>query len=304
MPFRSNFRWLTGLLLLQTLAVLGQEKMSPFFVFNNGISDTATYKTPGAQAALAARMGFDGVEKNRLDDFPEFYRAVQKNGLKLNALYVEVNLDNEKTPYDPRLEEVFRTLKGTDAMPWLFITSAKYTPSSAENDERAVAILREIADLAQRYDLRVMVYPHVWFWLQSVDDALRVVKKVARPNLGLTFNLCHYFATQFYAGQNPERNFAALAAKAAPHVFALSVNGLTFPPASHERGRIWDDFIQPLGSGNYDTYAFLKTFWDAGFRGPVGLQCYNVKGDKQTHLRQSVKTWQGYLKRYAQEKQR
>lgn len=301
MKFRFSRFFLLLLLACPALAQ-DQEVCSPFFVFNNGISDTAAYKTPEAQVALAARMGFDGVEKNRLDQFPAFYHAAQKHGLKLYTMYVQVNLDDDKNPYDRRLEEAFRTLKGTKAMPWLFITSAKYTNSSSENDARAVVAVREIADLAQRYGLRVMLYPHVWFWLQSVDDALRVIEKVDRPNVGMTFNLCHYFATQFYAGQNPERNFAALAAKAAPRVFALSVNGLTFPPASHERGKVWDSLIQPLGSGTYDTYAFLKTFWDAGFRGPVGLQCYSVKGDKPTHLRQSVQTYQAYLKRYAQEK--
>lgn len=299
---KLNLFRFAALLLLPLPVVFAQEARSPFFVFNNGIADTAAYKTPEAQLALAARMGFDGVEKNRLDGFPEFYRAARASGMKVYALYVQVNLDDEKAPYDRRLEETFRTLRGTEAMPWLFITSEKLTPSSAENDERAVRILRDIADLAQRYDLRVMVYPHVWFWLQSVDDALRVVQKVARPNLGMAFNLCHFFATQFYAGQNPTRNFAAVAAKAAPYVFALSVNGLSYPPASHERGKLWDDFIQPLGSGNFDTYAVLKTFWDAGFRGPVGLQCYNVKGDKPTHLRQSVQTYRAYQQRYAREK--
>ncbi|WP_375444785.1 hypothetical protein [uncultured Fibrella sp.] len=25
---------------------------------------------------------------------------------------------------------------------------------------------------------------------------------------------------------------------------------------------VWDTLIQPLGEGRYDTYGFLKTFWD------------------------------------------
>ena len=275
-----------------------REVRSPFFVFNNGLSDTAAYKTPEAQVALAKRVGFDGVEKNRLDNFPEFYQALKNNGLNLYTLYVQVNLDDEQNPYDRRLEETFKTIRGTDAMPWLFVTSQKLKPSSPEGDTRAVAILRDIADLAQRYGVRVMVYPHIWFWLQSPDDALRVLRQVARPNAGMTFNLCHYLATQFYEGQDPRRNFAAWAAKATPYVFALSVNGADFPPPSADRARLWDTLIQPLGSGRYDVYGFLKTFWDAGFQGPVGLQCYNVKQDKPTHLRQSVWTWNEYKRRY------
>ncbi len=278
------------------------EVRSPFFVFNNGLSDTSAHKTPEAQVALAAKMGFDGVEKNRLDKFPEFYRAAKANHLKIYMIYVQVNLDDAKNPYDRRLEETFRTIQGTEAMPWLFITSQKYKPSSVEADSLAVPLVREIAALAQRYGLRVTLYPHTWFWLESVGDAIRVAEKVARPNVGLTFNLTHFLATQFYAGQNPTQNFPTWVAKAKPYLFAVSVNGADFPPPSPDRARLWDTLIQPLGEGRYDTYAFLKTFWDGGFQGPVGLQCYNIKQEKTTHLRKSVATWNAYKKRYSERK--
>jgi len=43
---------------------------NPFFVFNNGVKD-ATYDTPRKQVALLERLGYDGMEKNGLDDFAE-----------------------------------------------------------------------------------------------------------------------------------------------------------------------------------------------------------------------------------------
>jgi sugar phosphate isomerase/epimerase len=296
---------LCSLMLLLTAGFISQTgwaqkrvALSPLFVFNNGISDTMTYKTPEQQVALAARMGFDGVEKNKLDGFEPFYQAVKANGLKLYTLYVEVDLDNETTPFDPRLEAVLRQLEGTQAMPWLYMTSKKYKPSSPEPDDRAVAILREIAALAGKYKLKVALYPHTWFWLESVDDAVRIAQKVDRKNVGIAFNLPHYLATRYYAGKDPVQNFPAYAAQARPYLFALSVNGADFPPPSGDRGKIWETFIQPLGEGKYDTYGFLKTFWDLGFRGPVGLQCYNIRQDKSTHLRQSVQTYRAWQKRY------
>ena len=296
---------LTICLLLFNQAANAQtrEVKSPFFVMNNGLSDTSAYKTPEAQVALAAKMGFDGVEKNRLNNFPEFYQALKANHLKLYMMYVEVNLDDTKTPFDPRLEETFRTIQGTQAMPWLFITSKKYKSSSVENDSIAVPIIQRIADMAQRYGLRVTLYHHVWFWLETVEHGISLTKKVNRPNVGITFNLAHYLATQYNAGQNPVANFPAWAAKAKPYLFALSVNGADFPPPSDDRSKIWNTLIQPLGEGKYDTYSFLKTFWDMGFQGPVGLQCYNIKQEKTVHLNKSVQTWQAYKKRYAAEKQ-
>jgi sugar phosphate isomerase/epimerase len=298
-----TFLKLCLVLLLCSLNGMAQENKikvnSPFFVFNNGISDTAIYKAPAAQVQLAAQMGFDGVEKNQLENFDAFYQAVNDNHLKLYTVYVKVDLDDEQAPYDRRLEDAFKKIQGTQAMPWLFVTSKKYKPSSAENDSIAVPILQEIADLANQYGLKVALYPHTWFWLETVEDAIRVAGKVNRSNFGLTFNLPHFLATQYYAGQDPLQTFPSWAKKASPYLFALSVNGASYPPASADRSKLWESLIQPLGEGNFDTYAFLKTFWDMGFTGPVGLQCYNIKQDKTTHLKKSVQTWQTYKKRYA-----
>ena len=38
---------------------------------------------------------------------------------------------------------------------------------------------------------------------------------------------------------------------------------------------------------------------DLGFEGPVGLQCYNVPGDKANILAQSMAAWRGYEDRMA-----
>lgn len=285
---------------ISSQTVIAQQKhiSSPFFVFNNGISDTAAYKTPQKQAQLAAQMGFDGVEKNRLDNFDTFYEVLSTNNLKLYTIYAEVNLDDEKAPYDRQLEDVFKKIQGTEAMPWLYVTSKKYKPSSADQDAIAVPILQEIADIAKKYKIKVALYPHTWFWLETVEDAIRVAEKVNRPNLGMAFNLPHFLATQYYGGENPNKNLQIWAQKARPYVFALSINGADYPPASADPGKVWESFIKPLGEGNYDTYAFLKTFWDMGFTGPVGLQCYNIKQEKPLHLKKSVHTWQAYKKRY------
>jgi sugar phosphate isomerase/epimerase len=289
------------ILLLASIGGIAQENKvsNPFFVFNNGISDTAAYKTPAAQVQLAAQMGFDGVEKNGLDNFDAFYQAVKDNNLKLYTLYVEVNLDNEHHPYDRRLEDVFKKIQGTEAMPWLYITSKQYKPSSAELDAVAVPVLQKIADLAKQYNVRVALYPHTWFWLETVADAIRVAEKVNRPNFGITFNLPHFLATEYYAGESPIHNFQSWASKAKPYLFAVSVNGADYPPATANRSKLWDSLIQPLGEGNYDTYQYLKTFWDMGFTGPVGLQCYNIKQEKTVYLKKSIRTWQAYKKRYA-----
>ena len=292
----------TLLLLFSFLAtqLLGQTLDNSLFVFNNGVRDSV-YSTIEEQMQLLMDNDYPGMEKERLDNFDEVYQALRDNSLKLYTIYINIDLDNPQQHYDPQLEEVFRKIAGTETMPWFFVTSKQYPPSSSEYDTLAVPILQRVADLAQQYNIRVMLYPHRNFWIEKVEDAVRVVGKVNRRNLGMTFNLCHYLANRYTLNQDPMEQLPALAKKAQTYLFAISLNGADTTPANPKD--IWTSFIQPLGEGNFDTYTFLKTFLDLGFDGPVGLQCYSIDQDKAVHLRKSRETWQEYQKRYAREDQ-
>src|SRR5690554_239304 len=119
----------------------------PIFVFNNGVQDEQ-FDTPEKQVKLLKDYGYDGMEKKGIDGFDETLDALEKNGLKLFTMYINIDMDNEKQPYDSRLKEVFQKLEGSETMPWFYMTSKKYKPSSKENDAVAVPILQEIADMA------------------------------------------------------------------------------------------------------------------------------------------------------------
>ena len=270
---------------------------NPFFVFNNGVQD-ATYDTPEKQVALLKRLGYDGMEKNGLDGFAEVQGELDRQGLKLFTVYVNVNLDPGQPAYDPRLPEVIRSLKGRETMLWLNVTSraGTHAPSSRQGDAAALAAIGEVADMAQASGVRVMLYPHVWFWLETVDHAISLVEKLGRPNVGLTFNLPHWLAQ---TRPEDEKGLRAQLARARPHLFAVSINGATNIEDKSDRGTIWKSLIQPLGQGTFDTYALLETLVDLGFDGPVGLQCYNVPGDKAEILAQSMAAWRDYRKRMA-----
>lgn len=261
----------------------------PFFVFNNGVQD-AQYDTPEKQVELLKSLGYDGMEKKGIDNVAGTLAALDKYGLQLYSMYLNINLDDKDHPYDKRLEEVFRMLEGRPTMPWFYITSKQYKPSSEENDVIAVPVLQEIADMADAYGIKVMIYPHVNFWVHNVEDAVRVAKKVNRRNLGITFNLCHFLADQ---GTMANKKFLPTVEKAMPYLFAISINGADIPTEEiMQRENVWQYLIQPLGAGNYNTRQYLNTFIARGFKGPVGLQCYNIPEQKAVHLRKSIKAWE------------
>jgi sugar phosphate isomerase/epimerase len=61
----------------------------------------------------------------------------------------------------------------------------------------------------------------------------------------------------------------------------------------------WDQLIQPLGEGSFDTYNVVKLLKDNGYNGKFGLQCYNIKQDCEAALTTSINTWRKYQQEYA-----
>lgn len=245
---------------------------NPFFAFDNGVGRGQW--TPEEQAAVLDELGYAGIGYTGTADLTERLKAFDERGLEVFSLYVACHVDKD-TPYDAQLAEAILRLKGRDVMLWLTVQG------QADNDEKAVAVVGEIAGLAEASGLKVALYPHAGFHVATVDDALRVAKKVQRENVGVTFNLCH----ELKAGN--EERFDEIIKKAMPHLFLVSING-----ANHEGG--WDLLIQTLDRGVFDVYALLKKIESAGYRGPIGLQCYNVKGDIRDNLARSMAAWNGF----------
>ena len=262
---------------------------SPFFVLGNGVQGEK-FPTPEDQARVLAELGYDGIGPSGVNGIPEMLKALDAHGLKMHALYVGANLDPDKPDYAPELPNVIKQLNGRDTFVWLTVRSSKYKPSSSDGDADAVRIIRQLADAAEKSGLRVALYPHSGFYVQRVEDAVRVAEKVDRKNVGVTFNLCHWLKLD-----EPE-SMQRLVKLALPHLFLVTING-----ADHD-GDSWDRLIQPLDRGSFDVQSLLETLHDGGFSGPIGLQCYAVPGDKYENLKRSMQAWQGFSRKMTLER--
>jgi sugar phosphate isomerase/epimerase len=249
----------------------------PFFAFDNGLH--------GIQdpPKLLKELGYAGMGASGLK-IGGLVKQYQEAGLKVFSTYIGCHLD-QTPPYDPQLKEAVRELKGTGVVLWLTILGGKH----GQDDPKAVALVREIADLAEPAGLRIALYPHTGFYVATTADALRVVKQVDRKNVGATINLCHELMTD----QGPK--LETTIREAIPHLFLVSINGAD----PKQPGTGWDRLIQPLGRGDFDVCGFLKKLKAAGYRGPIGLQCYAVKGDPAENLKQSIAAWRAYSARLA-----
>jgi sugar phosphate isomerase/epimerase len=256
---------------------------NPFFAFDNGAGRDEHVPLED-QAELVKRTGYAGLGFTGTQHIPEMLQALESRGLKMFSIYVAARIDGEKPSYDPGLPEAIRQLQGHGAVIWLTVDG-----KAPDGDARATAIVREVADMAAASGLRVALYPHFGMYVGRIEDALRVVKNVDRPNLGVTFNLCHFLAAK------DEPNLDARLREALPHLFMISING-----AEHEGG--WDRLIQPLDRGAFDVFTLLKKLVALGYQGPIGLQCYHVAGDREENLTRSMAAWRKFTARMAEEK--
>lgn len=252
-------------------------RANAFFAMDTGTKD-ANHVAAKAQAAMLKELGYAGIGYSGFDGIPEMLKELDAQGLHMFTVYFSGEVNPDGSQYDPLLKEGVKALKGRDTILWITISSKVFKPSSPEGDVQAVAMLRAISDSAAASGLRVALYPHTNCWLEKVEDAVRVAKKVDRKNVGVTFNLCHWLNAG--KGQDMEQ----LMRIALPHLFAVTING-----ADSEGG--WDKLIQPLDQGSFDVRGFLMTLKELGYTGPIGLQGYGIPGDVHENLKRSMAAW-------------
>jgi sugar phosphate isomerase/epimerase len=253
---------------------------NPFFALCMDTHD-AEKRNLEQQAQMLRDLGYAGAGHLWLDNIAERLATLDRAGLKLFQIYIRIDLGPKaNTPYDPRLGEVLPLLKGRDVQLAALLVGGR--PSDRSFDTRAVEVIREIADRAAPYGVKLALYPHQKNLLETVEDAIRLAGQAARPNAGVMFNLCHWLKV------GDEGQMKPLLQAVKPHLMSVSING-TDRGAEIKAGT--GNWIQPLDGGTFDMFAFLGELRRIGYRGPIGLQCYGIPGDAAVHMRRSMTAW-------------
>jgi sugar phosphate isomerase/epimerase len=255
-----------------------ESKSQPFFPFCIDWHD-AKKRNFKEQAEMLKELGYGGVGHIWLDQVAERIKTLDEAGLTLFQITMNVDVSPGKTPYESKFKEVLSLVKGRHLQFALLLNGMK--PSDPSVDPHAVAILREMSDLAQEAGAQLLLYPHQGSWVERIEDSIRVADQVNRPNVGVMFNLCHWLRV------DKQRDYARLLQRAMPRLWAVSINGAD----DYDEKPGWDRYIQPLDKGSFNVGKFLKTLQDLGYRGPIGLQCYGIGGDTREHLARSLAAW-------------
>lgn len=230
---------------------------------------------------MLAELGYAGIGGTfeSGESLAQMLAELDKHELRLFTLYAGINIDADP-PYDPALKTAITALDGRNTILWLFVQSNQLKPSVTEGDARAGAIISELADLAAQHGVRIALYPHYGFWLERAEDAIRLADEIDRPNVGVTFNLCHWLRVS--GGSDPKTVLQA----AIPRLFVVTING------ADADGQDWNRLIQTLDRGTFRLDSFLKTLGEAGYTGPVGFQGYGIGGSVYDNLQRSMQAWQ------------
>ncbi|MEM1443416.1 MAG: TIM barrel protein [Verrucomicrobiota bacterium] len=261
-----------------SLSAIGEETDSssawPFFAFENGMRDMA----PEERIALLKELGYDGVGSASPGNLVERLKLYDEAGLKVFSLYLGLEVFPDRFEIKPGVTEAMAQLKGRGETTVIEL----YVRGEGENTavrDQAILGVKEVARLADESGLRVVLYPHTGFHIDTVGKAFELATAVDRPNVGVMFNLCHFLRVE------PESDLREVLTRAKPLLWRVSTSG------ADVGGDNWGALIQPLDSGTYSQSDFFALLSETGFDGAVGLQCFGIKEESRIHLGRSITAW-------------
>lgn len=275
-----------ALLLAPLAGSAGEPPANPFFAMDN-----IARGGPEVAPRLLRELGYDGFGGRVPDE--AMAPAISAQGLRFFNGYHVITLDPAHPAPDENLRRWLTAMGPHRTTLWLAIGKVArpgggfHGISSPEADAFVADELRAIATAAQAAGFTVALYPHAGFWLARFEDALRVAALVGRPDVGVTFNLCHWLKVE-----GSQRDPLPLIRQSLPSLRFVTISGAD---QGDTRAMGWDRLIQPLDQGTYDVGGFVRQIRAAGYSGPVGFQGYNIKGEPREILARSIGAWRRFL---------
>lgn len=271
----SMIAWVMICLIGISVAAEPQASFSPgFYPFQNGMK----FKSAEEGVKLIKELGYLGVGSVYPEELSKLKNACEAEGLKIFSVYLGGKVNADGFDYGKEIDETIGLLKGTDVLLELNVQRGK-----KPNDTQAIAMVKEIGDKAKAAGLRVVIYPHDQFHIERVDHAVKIAKATGCDNVGVAFNLCHFLKVQ------PTDNLATTLADAKPLLWSVSISG------ADADGKDWNSLIRPLDEGTYDSKKLLKHLDELGYKGAIGLQCFNIRIDPRENLTRSMNAWKKHL---------
>jgi D-psicose/D-tagatose/L-ribulose 3-epimerase len=217
-----------------------------------------------------ARMGFDGVEFPIFNptgvDVAATRRALEGAGLGATVCTVMVGgslIAGSAKERNAGLKHVLEVLDvakaiGADCVAGPIYSPVGYLPGRGRNEaewKRAVTMLRKIGRHAEAIGIGVGIEPlnrFETYFLNTVEDALRLCREVASPNVGVHYDTFHANIEE----KDPVSALRKVPRKWLTHVHA-SENDRGIPGTGHVP---WKETVQALKAAGYDRWVTIESF--------------------------------------------
>ena len=238
------------------------------------IATVALSGTLPEKLEAAAAVGFDGVEVMEadllsFDGSPADVRRIA-DSLGLGIDLYQPFRDFEAMPDTARARNLDRAERKFDLMEALgagtMLVCSNTQPAALDDDARAAADLREMAERAARRGLRIGFEALSWGRrIRTWDHAWRVVQAADHPALGLIVDSFHTLALD----DDP----AGLAAVPGDRLFFVQ---LADAPRLQMDVLSWSRHFRNFpGQGGLDVTGFVHAVLASGYAGPLSLEVFN-----------------------------
>jgi sugar phosphate isomerase/epimerase len=221
---------------------------------------------------LSQELGYKGFGFPKNTTVAQRAASLEKQGLRLKVAFVRMRLDAAQPIDMEKLKATMPILGKHKSMLGVLLLGDR----KKDLDGKAVALLNQIADLANADGVELAIYPHSGDYTETVEQSIRVARKVNRPKqVGVMFNLFHWM--------NVERNqdLKTLLTEARPWLKMVNINGSSKNKAQ----------VLPLDQGDFEIENLLSILREIDYRGPIGLMCWGIGGDAREHLVSSMVKW-------------
>jgi sugar phosphate isomerase/epimerase len=228
---------------------------------------------------MTAELGFTATyltlwNERAWRELEELTSVAREHDLDVAAVHVALDLD-DRAPLERLLSTLELVPRTTVIEVAIRSTAGTYPPSRTDGDEAAREQLEEVVAARAASAAPVSLYPHVDHWLETHEDAQRLLSRLPTMGLRTNVNGYHWYATG-------RRDPSTLLPKLASDVALTNLCGSRYL-------RREDRYtLEPLDAGELDNFALLGVLRRHGFDGPVGIQGFAVAGDAYAHLRRSL----------------
>ncbi|MCX6016844.1 MAG: TIM barrel protein [Chloroflexales bacterium] len=233
-----------------------------------------------SRCQILSELGYDGTHLTVWDadtaaTIPHFVMCAQQHKLTVNGIYFMLDIANPAAA-QATIAQIASIPVTTTVEVAMLANGMGQHRSDTSFDSLALTYLQQICAIASQHGHQVVLYPHVNFWLETTDDALRICQQVNHPNLGISFNAYHWYAMG-------NRDINATTTSIAPYLRAANICGSRMNPP----GSAMPASIELIDQGELDLFVVLCALNHVGYTGAIGLQGFGIGGDVYSKLRHS-----------------